>query len=769
MSPVLLAATLLLGACNTQQGVGPLPEPPQETGAVLGGAVRNVEGGAVAGVVVTAEPMLNGMAASVRAHLDAQARGDDVAAAVSAAGDKAGVGRRATVTDNRGWYAFAGLEPGAYLVTTEARDHQAGRAMATVPELRAAALAETTFVDIALIPTGTFHGVASLQNAGNHQSTVVYCQGTSYVAVTDLNGDYVMRDVPAGAYTLIATHGGWLDGSAGGAIAAAGDSVEVAGITLLRENNMPPVVSITSPVNGANVSQLMAAFTTAASDPDGGIVLYEWDFEDDGVFDYSGPANEIANPYAVPGDYRVKVRVTDDRGAIGLAVVRFTAVEDIYVSAATGSDINDGSRAAPVATVTRGFDLAQAAGMPLVLVAAGTYNENVTLRDSVSVMGGCSEVDWTRSAGVRSIVQANAPAAPHVNVSSATITGLAFVAPAATVIGTPSIGLWLASCVDLTFNDCAFIAGAGADGGAIPAATNGNQGASGGAGQNGSAGSSSGGAGGNGAAGYTSGGNGGLGGYNTSGMGGSSAPSGGFGGSGGLGANSCAAFGVTGSNGTPGPAGNPGTNGSGSPSTVGTVFGIFWNGSNGASGTTGFPGYGGGGGGGGGSGFEQVLSCSADRGGGGGGGGGGGQAGNGGQGGDGGGASLAVFLVDSSPTFGADCEFVAGNGGNGSSGGNGGQSGAGGAGGIGGAGADHSGGGGYGGVGGAGGGGGGGQGGPGGPSICLYKAGTSAPVLLGTPIMTTGLAGNGGSGGLRGGVGPAAAAGPSGAAQAIYP
>ena len=53
------------------------------------------------------------------------------------------------------------------------------------------------------------------------------------------------------------------------------------GITLLRENNMPPVVSITSPVNGANVSQLMAAFTTAASDPDGGVlrasVLYAAD------------------------------------------------------------------------------------------------------------------------------------------------------------------------------------------------------------------------------------------------------------------------------------------------------------------------------------------------------------------------------------------------------------------------------------------------------------------------------------------------------------
>ncbi|MBK6734503.1 MAG: PKD domain-containing protein [bacterium] len=769
MAPFLLAATLLLGACNTQQGVSPLPEPQRETGAVLGGAVRNLDGGAVAGVVVTAEPMQGGMAASVRARLDAQARGDDVAAAASAAGDKSGTGRRATVTDSRGWYAFAGLEPGAYLVTTEARDHQAGRATATVPELRAAALAETTFVDIALIPTGTFHGVASLQNAGNHQSTVVYCQGTSYVAVTDLNGDYVMRDVPAGAYTLIATHGGWLDGSAGGAIAAAGDSVEVAGITLLRENNMPPMVSITSPVDGASVSQLMASFTSVASDLDGSIVLYEWDFEDDGVFEYSGPASTISNPYAATGDYRVKVRVTDDRGAIGLAVVRFTAVEDIYVSAATGSDINPGSRIAPVATITRGFDLAQEAGKPLVLIAAGSYNESVVLRDSVSVIGGLDGSDWTRSAGDRSTVLATSAAVPHLNVSSATITGLAFVAPAATLPGAPSIGLWLASCVDLTFNDCAFTSGAGADGAAISAAGNGNAGATGNPGQNGSPNNSGGGAGGSGAATYGTGGSGGTGGFNGNGSTGATASGGANGGTGGLAANSCAAFGVTGGNGNPGSSGNPGSNGSGTPSTVGSVFGISWVSSNGGNGTTGFPGFGGGGGGGGGSGYDQTLSCSAGRGGGGGGGGGGGQAGNGAQGGDGGGASLAVFLYNSSPTFSADCVFTSGHGGDGSAGGNGGQGGAGGTGGSGGAGADHSGGGGFGGVGGAGGGGGGGQGGPGGPSICLYKAGTSAPVLMGAPSMATGLAGNGGSGGLRGGVGPAAAAGPAGTAQAIYP
>jgi hypothetical protein len=731
-----------------------------------------MDGGAVAGVVVTAEPMQNGMAASVRAHLDAQARGDDAIAAASAAGDKAGTGRRATVTDSRGWYAFAGLEPGAYLVTTEARDHQAGRATATVPELRAAALAETTFVDIALIPTGTFHGVASLQNATNHQSTVVYCQGTSYVAVTDQNGDYVMRDVPAGAYTLIATHGGWLDGSEGGAIAAAGDSVEVAGITLLRENNMPPMVSITSPVDGASVSQLMASFTSVASDLDGSIVLYEWDFEDDGVVRVFRPGKRRSpTPTRRPATIASRcVSPTTGAPSAWLSSASRPWKTSMFRRRQARTSMT-GSRIAPVATINRGFDLAQEAGKPLVLIAAGSYNEKRCLaRQRLGDRGpGRQRLDAQRRRSFDRAWRTPPSDVPQLNVNSATITGLAFVAPAASFPGAPSIGLWLASCVDLAFNDCAFTSGAGADGAAIAAAGNGNAGATGNPGQNGSPNNSGGGTGGSGAATYGTGGSGGTGGFNGNGSTGATASGGANGGTGGLAANSCAAFGGTGGNGNPGSTGNPGSNGSGTPSTVGSVFGISWVSSNGGNGTTGFPGFGGGGGGGGGSGYDQTLSCSADRGGGGGGGGGGGQAGNGAQGGDGGGASLAVFLYNSSPTFSADCVFTSGHGGDGSAGGNGGQGGAGGTGGFGGAGADHSGGGGFGGMGGAGGGGGGGQGGPGGPSICLYKAGTSAPVLMGAPSMATGLAGNGGNGGLRGGVGPAAAAGPAGTAQAIYP
>jgi hypothetical protein len=770
-----LALSLALVACNGGTSTAPLPGPQPETGAVLGGTVRNLGGQGVGGVVVMAEPVVDGVAASVRARLDSQARGGDAAVAAADPADaaKAAGARHAAVTDDAGRFALAGLEPGQWLLTTEARDHQAGRATVTVPDLRAAALAETTFVDISLVPTGTFRGSVTLQNAANHQSTVVYCEGTSYVAVTNAQGDFAMSDVPAGAYTLQATHSGWLDQATNGTLTSAGETVELAPLVLLRESNMPPVATISAPTAGTNVPQSLTVFGGAASDPDGTIVLYEWDFDGDGTFDTSSTTSaNTTHVWPVTGTFRSKLRVTDDAGAIGLAVVTFTVMEEIHVSAATGSDINPGTKAAPVATITRGLDLAVATGMPLVRVAAATYNENVLLRDDVSITGGFMLPGWTRNSGDYSTIEAIAPAFRQAGVAKATYTGLVFQAPTATGPGLPSIGLWLDGCDDLEFVDCSFVSGDGSTGNTGTTGNAGTTGGGGGFGLDGSTNSCWVAGGGTNGTGSGTVGNGGSGGDCEGNGATGAAGSGGVpGGAGGAFATSCAANGGPGGNGTNGTTGAFGANGSGGVSTVGGVSGGGWVAATANPGLTGATGGIGGGGGGGGGSYNQIPLCSGDGGGGGGGGGAGGSSGQGGGGGQGGGASIAVLLFDSSPTFDADCRFQSGRGGQGGVGGQGGSGGAGGARGAGGSGggSGKAGFGGFGGFGGAGGGGGGGQGGPGGPSICLYRAGISAPVIIGSPTMTVGLPGSGGVGGLRGGGGSSAPTGPTGTAQAIYP
>jgi len=51
---------------------------------------------------------------------------------------------------------------------------------------------------------------------------------------------------------------------------------------------------------------------SASSDPDGSITGYEWDWDDDGVFDVSG----VVQTHVFPaGEHRVTLRVTDDDGA----------------------------------------------------------------------------------------------------------------------------------------------------------------------------------------------------------------------------------------------------------------------------------------------------------------------------------------------------------------------------------------------------------------------------------------------------------------------
>jgi PKD repeat protein len=60
-------------------------------------------------------------------------------------------------------------------------------------------------------------------------------------------------------------------------------------------------------------------FLGSASDPDGVLVRFEWDFEGDAIYDWSSDKNGPVNhSYDSPGLYRARFRVTDDRG--GLAV-----------------------------------------------------------------------------------------------------------------------------------------------------------------------------------------------------------------------------------------------------------------------------------------------------------------------------------------------------------------------------------------------------------------------------------------------------------------
>jgi hypothetical protein len=735
------ALTGLLWGCSDQSPpTEPLSGIEVRDGAVLSGTVLDTGGRPAPNAVLALERVEGGLSATVGRAVSG----------VSITADKA-EGVRSTVSDRAGRFVFGGLDAGTYLLTSSLRDHAGDSRSLEIPP-GVAANAETTYVDIQLVPTGTFLGSATLENAIDHTGTVVFLEGTSYVAVTDAAGGYSLTGVPIGTWPARAMHAGYLDDTAGGALIAAGDSVTLAAMFLRLQANIPPTVDAISA--SADYEGTPTDFDGAASDADGAVIRYEWDFEDDGVFDWSDAASPATtHTYPSQGQYLAKLRVTDDDGGIGLAVVQVTVLPPLPMAifvTPTGNDANSGEMSAPVKTITQGLVRAQALLVANVFVTAGTYNEVVNLVAGINLTGGLAPGTWFEQPGVRSTIGGSTRPLRAQSISVATtVRGFEVVAANATTASGVSVAVTATNCTGaLVFDDCVLRAG---NGGAGTGGGFGSTGASGTGGQSGLPGSCD-------NVYSCPGGNGGGGAF-SGGVGGNAGNQSGSGTNGGSGSNGQGAPGGSGgfggTTGDPGSAGNNGQsgatgasgNGGVAASSAGHIVGDAWLPYVGGTGGPGSGGNGGGGGGGGGG--QECTFCDDGVGNSGGGGGGGGYGGQGGTGGASGGASFGLLAINSSPVV-QGCQIITGLGGAGGSGGSGGSGGPGGSGGIG---ASNClgeiGRGGNGGGGGSGGVGGGGAGGHGGPSVGIWRQG-GAPVNVGSTFMIGG-GGSGGSGGTPGG------------------
>jgi hypothetical protein len=434
----------------------------------------------------------------------------------------------------------------------------------------------------------------------------------------------------------------------------------------------------------------------------------------------------------------------------------------IFVSPA-GDDTKDGkSPGDAVQHINMGItrSLACYPNTCVILVAVGNYQEQVTLHENISILGGYS-ADFVNNDPVANVVNITSTETKTVIASGLTVPtkldGVTITGASLTSNdGSSSYGLFVSnSHSSLTISRTVIIGGTGATGTA---------GTPGGALDCGTVGASGGTA-------FDCGGS--TGGFGTSAGDATSGGSAGTGGSSNC-PDACPSVGsdsiTDGSNGTPGGSGGNGSGGSAPSDVFGSFASGAWQGTVGSGGTRGFNGTGGGGGGSGGT--KRIRSCFGcgtligGRGGDGGPGGCGG--GPGGPGGAGGGAFAAV-LVDSEVVF----DNVTVQGGTGGLGGVGGDGAAGQVGSIvvdngrtGSASSKcglinyYSGNGGHGGVGGNGGHGGGGGGGAGGPSVALVRLGSSAVTELHTVTVMPGAAGMGGAGGK--GPGTAGASGPLG-------
>lgn len=95
---------------------------------------------------------------------------------------------------------------------------------------------------------------------------------------------------------------------------ASGNTAESTGT--FKTSNVGPVISAFSASSTTGMAPLKVVFTSTATDSDGTISKYEWDFDGDGVYDQdTGTVASVSYTYQNVGTYNARLRITDNGGA----------------------------------------------------------------------------------------------------------------------------------------------------------------------------------------------------------------------------------------------------------------------------------------------------------------------------------------------------------------------------------------------------------------------------------------------------------------------
>jgi PKD repeat protein len=128
-------------------------------------------------------------------------------------------------------------------------------------------------------------------------------------------------------------------------------------------NQAPTVQIAADPLKGT--APLDVRFTATGRDPEGGALIYTWDYGDGS----SGAGRSVTHRYLTPGTYTAKVTVKDAQGATGTATVTVTVDPRSGVRAAQADLV--------VPSSVRGF---KARGVRLTMACESTGTGRASLK-----------------------------------------------------------------------------------------------------------------------------------------------------------------------------------------------------------------------------------------------------------------------------------------------------------------------------------------------------------------------------------------------------
>lgn len=103
-------------------------------------------------------------------------------------------------------------------------------------------------------------------------------------------------------------------------------------ITIIATSNAPPSAHFTISPETANINVGITFDAGNSFDDDGEIVQYEWDFDDDGVFEVSTTRSTVQHVFTQGGSASVSLRVTDNTGGTSTFTQTFFVAEEIVTA-----------------------------------------------------------------------------------------------------------------------------------------------------------------------------------------------------------------------------------------------------------------------------------------------------------------------------------------------------------------------------------------------------------------------------------------------------
>jgi PKD repeat protein len=108
------------------------------------------------------------------------------------------------------------------------------------------------------------------------------------------------------------------------------------------DTNFPPTADAGGPYSGTEGSIITFDASTSI-DPNNNITLYEWDMEDDGIYDYSSVIPTQDHSYVQDGSYSIRLRVTDAGGLTDETTVTATIMDSSPTADFTANPLSGAS------------------------------------------------------------------------------------------------------------------------------------------------------------------------------------------------------------------------------------------------------------------------------------------------------------------------------------------------------------------------------------------------------------------------------------------